>query len=151
MPTRVNAMNGSQLKLRFSNGDSPQTFSQWCIINTERGIEFTTRVIESTVPYCPPDEEVPAWVDRETDDLSASITGSGILDLSSLPDVWDWYESGDSKNIQVVYANDVSSGRWVGAGVLTSFKVTGPQRREKATFDCTIMSDGVWSQVTVTT
>ena len=151
MPTLVKAINSSKLIVRVGDGASPEVFTQYCLINTSRGIDFTSSPTESLIPYCPPDEDLPGWVDREVDRLSASITGAGILDTASKGFFNDWFKSGLSRNLQValnVPAVD-GGGYWFGAGILTSFRVAGPGRREKATADLTIMSDGPWDWVSV--
>lgn len=145
MANKVNAFNGSELLVRIGDGASPETFTHPCIINTNRGIEFTANMTESTVPYCPPDDNLPAWVDRVGDGLSATITGAGIAHTSDIEDFSDWFVLQLTKNLQVAIASTFANdGYWEGAGVLQRFAIVGPSRREKSTFDCTILSTGAW-------
>lgn len=146
MPTLVDAMNSSKLLVRLGDGGGSEVFTHPCLINTSRGIEFSTSPTESLVPYCSPDEDKAGWVDREVDSKSAAINGAGVLDTKSLNVFWAWWDSGLSKNIQVAVnvLQAEGGGYWSGAAILQSFTVTGPGRREKVTFDCSIMSDGPW-------
>lgn len=150
MPTIVSHLNSSKLLIQLGDGASPETFAHPCMINTARGIEFSSSPSESMVPYCPPDEDLPAWVDREIDALTAAINGAGIFDSLSHDIFRVWYLSGASKNIRVkldlTVAGDspfsAEAGYYQGAWVLQGFSITGPGRREKVTFDCSILSDG---------
>lgn len=141
MPQKVAAINSSKLLIAISNGNSPETFSHPCMINTNRGIQFTSNTSESILPYCPPDEDLPGWIEREGDSLSASITGAGVFDerLSDLELFWDWYLSQESKNIRVIVGD---LGYYKGLWLLTAFNIAGPGRREKVAFDSTMLSDG---------
>lgn len=147
MPTLVKAMNSSKLIVRVGDGAGPEVFTQYCLINTSRGIEFGSSPIESLVPYCPPDEDLPSWVERVVDRKSATIPGAGIFDTTSKDFFWTWYDSGASKNVQVAVSvpQVEGGGYWFGAAILPNFKVTGPGRMEKVTADLTIMSDGPWA------
>jgi hypothetical protein len=79
MPTRVAAINSSKLLIAISNGASPEVFSHPCMINTNRGIAFTSNPTEVLIPYCPPDEDLAGWIEREGDGLSATVTGAPHL------------------------------------------------------------------------
>lgn len=149
MATLANAINGSKLHVRLGDGATSELFVHPCTINTNRGIEFSSSPVETQVPYCPPDEELPGWIERAIDGLTASITGAGILDTGDLDTFWNWFTAGTSKNIHVEVdtTGALGGGYWSGAAVLSGFTVTGPGRREKTTFECTILSDGVWSWV----
>lgn len=159
MPTLVSAMNSSKLLIQLGDGASPETFAHPCMINTSRGIEFTNSPTEALIPYCPPDEDLPGWIERESDSNSATITGAGMFDSKSLDTFWNWFEGGASKTIHV-YVNvgaspgdspaSLEAGYWNGLWVLNSFSVQGPGRREKVTFDCTILSDGPITWVVAT-
>lgn len=152
MPTKVSTRNGRQLVIRLGDGGSPEQFVHPCMINTSRGIEFGSTPIESTVPYCPPDELLPGWIEREIDALTATITGAGIFDTRSLDIFWDWFNSGLSKNIhvEILASLALEGGYWSMAAVLSSFSVSSGSAREKLTFDCTILSDGAPTWVNAT-
>lgn len=141
MPTKVAAINSSKLLIAISDENSPETFSHPCMINTERGIEFTSSATETLLPYCPPDEDLPGWIEREGDSLSASITGTGVYDarLNDHELFSDWFMLQLSKKVRVIIGD---LGYYEGNWLLTSFRITGPGRRDKVQFSCTMQSDG---------
>lgn len=142
MATLVTPINTSKLLIAIGNGLSPESFNHKCMINTSRGISFSGTPTETVIPNCPPDEDEPAWIDRELDTLSATITGAGVFDSSPTSgiELWsDWFILAEVKNVRVMVSD---KGYWRGVFILTSFSVTGSGRREKVQFECTLMSDG---------
>jgi hypothetical protein len=147
-PTPVDVLNGEQLLVQISDGASPEVFAADCLINTDRGIQFSSDTTEDVIPYCDA-PDTPGWKTLTVDGLQATINGSGKLHTTSVPDWFAWYTSGESKNCRVLL-NGVAlakgGGYWVGAFKLTSFQVTG-QRKQKAESSVTLVSDGpvVWT------
>lgn len=140
MATPVAAISTTALLIAISNGDSPETFTHPCMINTNRGIQFSSSPIETLLPFCDlPD--LPGFVDREIDSLTAQITGAGVLDVTKtgIELFWDWYLDGLSKHLHVIIGD---LGFWDGHFVCSAFSAVGPARRQKANFDCTLLSDG---------
>lgn len=135
-------MNGTKLLIQLGDGEVSEQFPHPCMINAARGIAFSSSTNDQIVPDCD-DPELPAWIDRDRDGLTASITGSGVLHTSGLNDFWEWFTQAESRNIRVKVdvASGVGGGYWAMAAHLTEFSVTG-ERKQNATFDCTIMSDG---------
>lgn len=140
--TVVNAFNSSKLLIRLGDGGSPETFTHPCMINTSRGIAFSSNPTEVLLPFCPPDDDLSAWIEREPDAYTASISGAGIFDRDSHDIFWDWWVSSESKHVHVLIFEE---GYYSGSAILSSYTISGPGRREKVTFDCTILSDGVWT------
>lgn len=140
----VKTMNGTQLLIQIGDGASPETFSQDCLINTERGIAFQVDTNEFVVPDCTnPDD--PAWKEVTKDGLSGQITGSGMLHTPSVKSFFAWLASKDTKNGRVLLNGVLlanGGGYWAGAWHLTAFEVTG-NRNEKSTCSITLMSSGV--------
>lgn len=148
----VKTINGQKLLIKVGDGASPEVFAPDCLINTERGIQFSSETNESIVPDCL-DPDAPAWKELNVDGLSAAITGSGMLHTTSIPD-WDaWFRSGAAKNIRVELA-DVAladgGGYWEGAFYLTGWEVGG-DRKQKSTSSITLASSGVvtWTDAAV--
>lgn len=147
-PTPVKVLNGEQLLVQIGNGAEPEVFTADCLINTDRGIQFSSDTTEDVIPYCDA-PDTPAWKQVTKDGLSATITGSGKLNTPSVSDWNDWFIGDDSKNCRVLL-NGVSlangGGYWAGAFKLTQWEVTGT-RKQKAEVSVTLVSDGpvVWA------
>jgi hypothetical protein len=149
MVTPVNSVNGTKLLIRLGDGATPETFTHHCVINTNRGIEFTSSPIETLIPNCPPDDDEPGWVSREVDGLSCSIPVAGMLDTRSYKPFRDWFLSGNSRNIQVelVASGADGGGHWFGAAIISGHKLEAAGNKNKVTFEGTLMSDGAWAWV----
>lgn len=129
---------GSQLYIKIGDGASPEVFAHPCLINAERGIQFSSQGSDEIVPDCATPEN-PAWMEHTKDGLQATITGSGKLNTSDIEDFDEWFRSKDPKNVQV-WAGAL--GHWVGSFHLTEWSVTG-NRGTKAECSITLKSDGV--------
>src|SRR5215218_4161521 len=132
----ANVMNGTSLLINVGNV-AETTFTHPCLINTERGIAFTSTTNDVLIPDCANPED-PAWVGRAKDGLSASVTGAGVLDTDSLEDFRIWFASEDARlcKIKVNVPLADGGGTWNVKMHLTAFSVTG-NRGSKAAFDCT--------------
>jgi predicted secreted protein len=144
--TLAKTMNGSKLLIKLGDGGSPETFTAYCVINSNREINFGSSPIKSLIPDCD-NLDAPAWEETLIEGLNAAITGAGMLDTASLDTFRTWFFSGAAKNLQVwnAVAQADGGGYYSGAAVLTSFQETGPERRQKVTFQCTINSTGPWT------
>jgi predicted secreted protein len=97
---------------------------------------------EFVIPNCLTPED-PAWKVTTKDGLSATIPGSGMVHTSSIETWWDFFKSGNTKNIRVkvdVPGSD-GGGYWQGAFHLSSFEITGT-RKEVATNTVNLVSSG---------
>ncbi len=143
MAIPVKSLRGKQLLVQIGNGADPEVFAADCLINTDRGIQFTSDTTSETVSYCD-EPDSPGWTEVTKDGLTATITGSGKLHTISVEDWHDWFVSDDAKNCRVVL-NGVSAanggGHWAGAFKLTGWEVTGPEK-EKAEVSVTLVNDG---------
>src|SRR5215207_4595016 len=128
-------MNGNKLLVQLGDGEVSETFAHPCMINAARGIAFSSTTNDQVVPDCD-DPDLPAWINRDRDGLSASITGSGVLSTTGLADFWEWFTQAESRSIRVKV--DVTSGAgggyWAMEAHLTEFSITG-ERKQNATFD----------------
>jgi hypothetical protein len=143
MPTPAKTIRGKQLLVQISDGASPENFVADCLINTDRGIRFTSDTTSDTVAYCD-EPDSPAWTEIDKNGLTATIPGSGKLHTSSVEEWFEWYTSNDAKNCRVLL-NGVAAadggGYWEGAFKLTEWEVTGPEK-EKVTSAVTLVSHG---------
>lgn len=132
-------LSGTQLLIKVGNAASPEVFTHPCLINAERGIQFSSSTQDVIVPDCTnPDD--PAWREIEKDGLSATITGAGIMDnvLATIQTYDTWHRGQTTKNVQVWLG---SIGKWVGAFKLTEIAFTG-ERGNKVLVSLTLESDG---------
>lgn len=149
----VKHLAAAQLLIQIGDGADPETFAHDCLINTERGIAFTSDSNQTIIPDCTNPLD-PAWKDVQKDGLAAQITGAGMLHTPSIKTWFNWFNSDDAKNIRILL-NGVSlangGGHWAGAFKLTAFEVTGPGgRKEKSTVSVTLVSDGAITWVDAT-
>ena len=128
---------GRQLLIKFGDGETPEVFTTKCLINTDRGIVWSTETQRGVTPDCDNPED-PGWQWAEIDGLMATINGAGTLNIPDIPFFDTWFRSGESKNIQVWVG---TVGYWPGAFKLSGWEVTG-QRNGKAQASVTIESDG---------
>lgn len=138
----VKHLNGEQLLVQIGNGATPEVFVHDCLINTERGIVFSSNMSEVLIPDCD-DSTLPGWIEREKDGLSAAVNGAGMLHTTSVETFWNWFKSKDTKNCRILVNTTGANGGgyWAGAFHLSEFSVTG-NRKEKATSSVSLMSDG---------
>lgn len=121
--TAVSKLRGTQLYIKIGDAATPEVFSHPCLINTKRGIKFTSSANKVITPDCDnPDD--PAWVEVIKDALSASIDGAGKLDnkAATITAYDAWFRSKDTKNVQVWLG---TLGYWQGAFQLTDWEITG--------------------------
>ncbi|SHF05429.1 Phage tail tube protein [Kaistia soli DSM 19436] len=146
----VKTINGQKLLVQIGNGADPEVFAVDCLINTERGIQFSSDSNEFVVADCE-DPDAPAWKERTKDGLSATISGAGMLHTSSIETWFDWFASPDTKNarVKVDVPGASGGGYWQGAFHLTAFEITG-NRNDKATVSVTLESSGVVTWVNAT-
>lgn len=141
--TAVPRVKGSKLLVQIGNGATPETFTHDCLINTKRGVQFSSEKTESIMPDCDnPDD--PAWKSVSKDGFQATISGAGMLFAASIGTWWDWYNSDNAKNVRF---NVTPAGYWQGAFKLTDFEVTADGNKDTATSTVTLVSDGavVWT------
>ncbi len=140
---------GSVVAIFFA-GATPGSFLRPCGLNSHT-VSFTSSSTEVTVPDCD-NPELPAWVERQSDGLSMSASGSGVASPDVIDDIWDIYTSQESVNARVYIGapNDTAKGKyWAGKFLVTSFEVTG-ERKQKAQISISIASDGVITLADVT-
>lgn len=121
--TAIVALRGTQLYIKVEDDASPAVFTHPCLINTRRGIKFTSSSNKIIIPDCDnPDD--PAWQEVIKDALSAAIDGAGKLDNKAATiSFYDaWFRSPSSKMVKV-YLGVVGS--WLGAFQLTNWEITG--------------------------
>lgn len=136
-------MNGEQLLIQIGDGASlTEVFAADCLINAERGIQFSNSTNDTVVPDCT-DPSLPGWIKRNKDGLSATINGSGKIHTTSLLIWFNFFKGKATKNVRtnVNVLLAAGGGYWQGAFHLTGFDVTGP-RLDISETSVTLMSSG---------
>jgi len=136
------SFNGAKILVKVGDGGSPETFAHPCLINSSRSVQSTASTTESAIPDCD-NPEAPAWLEREKDTLSVTITGEGIMDASDTSDYFAWLTSENSKNVKAVVNNGGGANEFTFDGKfhLTEFQVSG-ERKERAQVSITLVSTG---------
>jgi len=140
--TPVNTMKGTQLRIMIESQETPGSFVHPCLINTQRGIQWTSTGNDEEIPFCD-DPDAMAWTQHTKTGASGTITGAGKLNVDDVGDFFDWFNSDDARNVKI----DVGSiGRWDGQWKLTDFQITG-DRGQVAEANVTLKSHGpqVWT------
>lgn len=134
--------SGVKLLVKIGDGESPEQFTTYCSINAERGITFTAGTNDQDIPDCDDPEKI-AWVLREKSNLSAAITGSGVVNTPDIQKFYDFLVSPLSKNAKVILDVPSAVGGVIFGGKfhLTEFSVTG-NRGEKCQANISLSSDG---------
>lgn len=137
--TAVSHTKGVTLVLKVGNGATPEVFTAICSINAERGISFTASLTGTPIPDCTDPTELAAIANDKTD-YSASVTGSGILNVGDELTFFNWLKSKDTKNAKVI-VDTVGGTTFTAAWHLNEFSITGA-RGGKAECSIGLTSDG---------
>lgn len=117
---------GEALLIQVGDGGSPEVFTHPCLINTTRGITWTTNVTETQVADCAVPSN-PAKIVRKAQTIDFSIDGAGKVDATSVLGYINWWKSGLAKNIKINQNLTGAAGGWTGTGsaILKDFAITG--------------------------
>lgn len=146
--TLAKALKGKSLLIKIGDGADPEVFAQPCSINSDRGIVFTAETNQTRVPDCD-DPELIGWFRREKTAKGATINGAGTLHTPDLEDLFDFFNSEDSRNLQVKLngvAGADGGGHFAGAFLCTGLEVTGTVG-EYTQVSISLESDGAVSWV----
>lgn len=126
-----NTISWHLLKIELGQGDGPpETFAAPCALRTKE-VQFQSQTSEVYLIDCTTPEGA-SWATRNVIGQSATITGSGTLDM----DDWDtwrgWYEGATRKNVRINFdvASDSNGGYYEGPCILTSLTFTGSRDDE---------------------
>jgi TP901-1 family phage major tail protein len=128
---------GRELLIKVSNGDTPETFSNFCGFQT-RSFNMGTNEIETTVPDC----DNPGGVVQRT--VVAGIrnntfSGSGLFENSAVVKrAVDAARNGEPINCQVIVPG---YGRFEGPWIIAGFEFTG-EMEGNMSFNATFSASG---------
>lgn len=138
----TNTVTIDQVTIERGNGANPEVFSEPCLINTDRGVQFTANFNADVVPDCD-NITNPAQVVQIVDSISMSISGGGKLDRDDVETYVDALTAGTASNyrIRVGEVDGTGSVEIIVPMVLTNFNITS-QRTATAECDITLESSG---------
>lgn len=126
----------SDFLIKIEDPDALGTYVAPCGMRS-RSFNRTAATNEANVPKCPPDEDAPSWLERDTVSLSSELSGAGVVADEDF-DTWDdWFNAQDSRNVEIT----LGARKWRGPYKLTALNLKG-ERGNRAEFDATLMSDG---------
>ena len=135
----VNSFDGSQILIKVGDGATPEVFTHPCLINADRAFTLNAETNQFDVPDCANPQD-PGWKTTNKTSLSASISGSGMIERTDMALFDAWLISKDPKNIQIEVGG--SGGRkYTGSFHLTSLEWTGTPK-ENATCTISLASTG---------
>jgi hypothetical protein len=138
--TPVNVMNGEQLLVQIETAPGSGVYEADCLINTDRGIKFTSSITKDVIPFCD-DPASPAWVQATKDGLEAQVTGAGMTHIDSVPFWFGYFKDPDSRNCRVK-VNAPGGMYWQGKLTCSDFEPATGTRKKKTTASVTLQSDG---------
>lgn len=133
---------GTKLLFKIGDGASPENFTALCTINTQRGIAFSAAMTEQAVPDCA-SPDLPAWIQRFKDTLSAAVNGAGVLNTPDIDIMFAFLKDPNSRNCQFVVDVPGADGGRVFEGFFhcNEFNVTG-ERGPNSEATLAFASDG---------
>lgn len=133
----VGIIEGEMLTIQPS--DDGIVFNHPCLINTSRGIAFTTNVTETEVADCAAPSN-PAKIVRKAKSIDFTVTGAGKVDKTSVLAYIQWWESGLPKASKIIQNVTGAEGGWTGTGdlILKDFSLKG-ERGDYQDFDATFV------------
>ena len=136
-PTRV-AYN--KVLLKISDGASPETFAQPCLINGEKALEFSATFTDEMIPDCS-DGSLPATVLRHAESIQFTGSGSGKLHQDSMKAYLDLWAAGQPINVIIeIGTADATGAVEISCQiVITGFRITA-QRTQSAECEISIAS-----------
>jgi hypothetical protein len=131
----------TKLTIWPGDGASPEDFTSQVCGLTSKGFTLAGETTDTVVPDCD-DPDLPAWVERTTRSLSATLSGSGVMAEETLAFWRTWALSGEEKNVRVALDLAGTDGYFAGAFVLTSFELTGEEGNGKINIALEMASTG---------
>lgn len=137
---RPETMKFGKFFVRLSDGATPAVYTAPCGF-TSKSFNRNKTLAEVQVLDCD-DPDKAAWMDRDVQSMSATISGSGVLAKAAMP-VWEAAAASTDSvaaEIELVYA-DGSSDFYEGNFHLETFDITG-SLGERLQVSITMQSDG---------
>lgn len=133
--------SGRKLRLKVGDGESPEEFTAFCSI-TSRSVTYTAKENTFDIPDCDEPDDV-MWTESEIMSVRIAVDGSGVLNPLDFDAFFEWWESGESKNCELVLDIDSASGGRILTGPfkLLTMKEDGNDG-DKVQISLSLASDG---------
>lgn len=141
----ITPLLGEQLLIQLGNGASPEVFSAPALINTTRGITFSTST-ESEELIDLADQSAAAITARYAKAVDWKIDGAGMVSKADLKEYLLWSRTPKARNVKVTDAATGASWTMTGSALLTQLQVSG-ERRKASTVQISLESAGDWTVV----
>ena len=121
---------GGQILVKIGDGADPEVFASDCLINTDKGIEFSSDSTDFVVPDCA-DPTAPGFKQSLIDGLQAAINGAGKMYTPSVKGWFNWFTSGEAKNIryEIVVPGAQGGGYFEMQAKLNSFSISASHKQ----------------------
>ena len=142
--TQPTTLNASKLSVWIGSSTSPGTFVAPCGLTT-RGINLTANTNDITIPDCD-DPDLPSWIGRVVQSLSAGVNGTGVLAIEALPTWRQFFMEATSKLCRVVIDGTglppaLDCGYFEGLFICSALNITG-DLGNKIQVEVNMVSDG---------
>jgi hypothetical protein len=107
---------------------------------TSKSFSWSRGLADVTIPDCD-DPDAPAWVGRDVESLSASVTGEGILAAEAIPTWLGVLDTIEAVQVQVEVTYTTGVLTITGLMQLESLEV-GAQQGQKVSINVSMQSDG---------
>lgn len=138
MAKPVTAKSGKML-IKIGNGATPEVLVAPCGF-TSKALTLSKNLNEVPIPDCDaPDAAY--WMGRDVQSLTASVSGDGLMAASAIP-IWQgFFESTDSRAVEISIVFSTGTMVWTGDMHLESWEVTGEDGNRVQT-SVSMQSDG---------
>lgn len=134
-----------KFKILLGDGADPEVFTAPCGF-TSKSLQLTKALTEVNLPDCD-DPDAVAWVGRDAQSLSASVSGEGVLSSESV-DAWlAAWENVESISVKVIIEFPAKTITWTGKMHVSTFSPTSEQGG-RVTASVEMQSDGELARVT---
>lgn len=136
-----------KMLVKLGDGASPEVFEAPCGFTTQ-ALNRGKTLNETNVPDCD-DPDAPAWTGREVQSLTWSISGSGVL-AQEARTAWEaYFDSTDSKNIEVTITWPDATWVYRGRAHLETFNISA-DLGQKLQVEVSMQGDGELSNMPLT-
>lgn len=140
----TNTVSFDQVGILIGDGATPtEAFTQACLVNSTRGVQFTCNFSDDEVPDCD-NPTNPAQIFRNAQSISLSISGSGKVHTDDVKSYIDWLASGAAKNAKIrIGAVDATGSAEISCALKLSDFSVNAQRPDNAEVDISLVSHGI--------